>query len=177
MRTLTQPITGEGEIVGTLQYMSPEQLQGKEADARSDLFSFGCVLYEMLTGRRPFEGPNAATVIAAILDKQPAPLPVPPALERWFARFLNKDPGQRYQTAPEVQACAPRGPSNSGRQLRAVRAAPGGSRLPRPSSLARWSPVGLFRTPSASRPKNTRFVSTSRRPAMDDSLSARARVE
>ena len=59
--TLTQAITGEGEIVGTLQYMSPEQLQGKEADARSDLFSFGCVLYEMLTGRRPFEGQNAAT--------------------------------------------------------------------------------------------------------------------
>jgi Tol biopolymer transport system component/tRNA A-37 threonylcarbamoyl transferase component Bud32 len=101
--TLTQPITGEGEIVGTLQYMSPEQLQGKEADARSDLFSFGCVLYEMLTGRRPFEGPNAATVIAAILDKNPAPLPVAPALERVVRTCLNKDPGQRYQTALEVK--------------------------------------------------------------------------
>jgi eukaryotic-like serine/threonine-protein kinase len=101
--TVTQAITGEGEIVGTLQYMSPEQLQGKVADARSDLFSFGCVLYEMLAGRRPFEGPNAATVIAAILDKQPAPLPVPPALDRVVRTFLNKDPGQRYQTAPEAQ--------------------------------------------------------------------------
>ncbi len=101
--TLTQPITGEGEIVGTLQYMSPEQLQGKEADARSDLFSFGCVLYEMLAGRRPFDGPNAATVIAAILDKQPAPLPVPPALERVVRTCLNKDPGQRYQTARETE--------------------------------------------------------------------------
>jgi len=101
--TLTQAITGEGEIVGTLQYMSPEQLQGKEADARSDLFSFGCVLYEMLSGRRPFDGPNAATIIAAILDKEPAPLPVSPALERAVRTCLNKDPGQRYQTAREVQ--------------------------------------------------------------------------
>jgi eukaryotic-like serine/threonine-protein kinase len=101
--TLTQAITGEGAIIGTLQYMSPEQLQGKEADARSDLFSFGCVLYEMLTGRRAFEGPNAATVIAAILDKDPAPLPVPPALERVVQACLRKDPAQRFQTALELK--------------------------------------------------------------------------
>jgi tRNA A-37 threonylcarbamoyl transferase component Bud32 len=120
--TLTQAITGEGEIVGTLQYMSPEQLQGKEADARSDLFSFGCVLYEMLSGRRPFEGPNAATVIAAILDKEPAPLAVPPALERVVRTCLSKDPANRFQTAlelkralawafeqPEVTSLRPRG--------------------------------------------------------------------
>src|SRR5271154_115369 len=100
---VTKALTDQGQIVGTLQYMSPEQLQGKEADARSDLFSFGCVLYEMLTGRRPFEGPNAATVIAAILDKAPAPLPVPPAIERVVRTSLNKDPGQRYQTALEAQ--------------------------------------------------------------------------
>ncbi|MGP0074806.1 MAG: protein kinase domain-containing protein [Bryobacteraceae bacterium] len=101
--TLTQAITGEGAIVGTLQYMSPEQLQGKEADARSDLFSFGCVLYEILAGRRAFEGPNAATVIAAILDKDPAPLPVPPALERVVQACLRKDPAQRFQTALELK--------------------------------------------------------------------------
>ena len=101
--TLTLAITSEGAIVGTLQYMSPEQLEGKAADARSDLFSFGCVLYEMLSGRRPFDGPNAATVIAAILDKEPSPLPVPPALERVVRTCLNKDPGQRYQTALELQ--------------------------------------------------------------------------
>ncbi len=101
--TLTLAITGEGEIVGTLQYMSPEQLQGKEADARSDLFSFGCVLYEMLTGRRPFDGPNAATVIAAILDKEPAPMAVPPALERVVRTCLSKDPGRRFQTALELK--------------------------------------------------------------------------
>src|SRR6266446_2795223 len=65
--TLTD-LTGKGQIVGTLRYMSPEQLQGKEADPRSDLFSFGCVLYEMLTARRAFEGQSAASVIAAILE-------------------------------------------------------------------------------------------------------------
>ncbi len=101
--TLTQVITGEGAIIGTLQYMPPEQLQGKEADARSDLFSFGCVLYEMLSGRRAFEGPNAATVIAAILDKEPAPLPVSQALERVVRACLNKDPAQRFQTALELK--------------------------------------------------------------------------
>ena len=62
--------------------MSPEQLQGKEADARSDLFSFGCVLYEMLTGKRAFEGQSAASVIAAILEREPAPLDTP---RRWTA--------------------------------------------------------------------------------------------
>src|SRR5512144_2181418 len=69
--TLSQALTGEGQIVGTPQYISPEQLQGKEVDARSDLFSFGCVLYEMLTGKRAFEGESAASVIAAILVREP----------------------------------------------------------------------------------------------------------
>jgi eukaryotic-like serine/threonine-protein kinase len=101
--TMTQSITGDGQIVGTLQYMSPEQLQGKAADARSDLFSFGCVLYEILSGRRPFDGPNAATVIAAILDKEPAPLPVPPALAQVVGTCLAKNPSRRYQTALELK--------------------------------------------------------------------------
>jgi serine/threonine protein kinase len=74
---VTNALTQQGQIVGTLQYMSPEQLQGKEADARSDLFAFGCVLYEMLTGKRAFGGLNAASVIAAILERQPAPLTSP----------------------------------------------------------------------------------------------------
>lgn len=101
--TLTQALTDEGAIVGTLQYMAPEQLQGKEADARSDLFSFGCVLYEMLSGRRAFEGPNAATVIAAILDKEPAPLAAPAAIDRVVRACLNKDPAQRFQSALELK--------------------------------------------------------------------------
>jgi predicted Ser/Thr protein kinase len=102
--TLTQAMTSKGQILGTLQYMSPEQMQGKETDARSDLFSFGCVLYEMLTGRRTFEGESAASVIAAILERQPAPLMVAPSLERVMRRVLAKDPDQRFQTARDLKA-------------------------------------------------------------------------
>jgi predicted Ser/Thr protein kinase len=101
--TLTAALTGKGQILGTLQYMSPEHLQGKEADARSDLFSFGCVLYEMLTGKRAFEGASAPSVIAAVLEREPAPLEVSPPLERVVRRALAKDPEQRFQTAREVK--------------------------------------------------------------------------
>src|SRR6516225_7470364 len=68
----TKALTEPGRILGTLQYMSPEQLQGKEADARSDLFAFGCILYEMLTGKRAFDGSSPASVIAGILEREPA---------------------------------------------------------------------------------------------------------
>jgi serine/threonine-protein kinase len=102
--TLTQALTGQGQILGTWQYMSPEQLQGKPADARSDLFSFGCVLYETLTGKRAFEGQSAASVIAAILEREPAPLPTPTPLDRILKRCLAKDPDLRFQTARDLKA-------------------------------------------------------------------------
>ncbi|HEV2198794.1 MAG TPA: protein kinase [Bryobacteraceae bacterium] len=101
--TVTQGLTGQGQIVGTLQYMSPEQLQGKDADARSDLFSFGCVLYEMLTGKRAFEGASTASVIAAILEREPAPLNLSPPLERVIKKSLTKDPEERFQTARDLK--------------------------------------------------------------------------
>jgi Tol biopolymer transport system component/predicted Ser/Thr protein kinase len=101
--TLTAALTGKGELVGTLQYMSPEQLQGKEADARSDLFSFGCVLYEMLTGKRAFEGQSAASVIAAILEREPAPLNISPPLQHVVKTCLAKDPDQRFQNAIDLK--------------------------------------------------------------------------
>jgi Tol biopolymer transport system component/predicted Ser/Thr protein kinase len=101
--TVTKTITQEGAILGTLQYMAPEQLQGKETDARSDLFSFGCVLYEMLTGKRAFEGASAPSVIAAVLEREPAPLEVAPPLARVVKSCLAKDPEQRFQTAREVK--------------------------------------------------------------------------
>ena len=101
---VTRALTGQGQILGTLQYMSPEQLQGKEVDARSDLFSFGCVLYEMLTGKRAFEGSNPASVIAAILEREPAALEVARPLDRVVRRSLAKDPDQRFQTARDLKA-------------------------------------------------------------------------
>src|SRR5881628_3259537 len=101
--TLTAALTGKGQILGTLQYMSPEQLQGKDADPRSDLFAFGCVLYEMLTGQRAFEGQSTASVIAAILEREPAPLDVAPPLERVVKKCLAKDPDQRFQTARDLK--------------------------------------------------------------------------
>ena len=84
--------------------MSPEQLQGKETDARSDLFSFGCVLYKMLTGKRPFEGDSPAGVMAAILEREPAPLTTSLPLDRILKRCLAKDPEQRFQTARDLKA-------------------------------------------------------------------------
>src|SRR5215472_12753444 len=99
----TRVLTEQGQIVGTLQYMSPEQLQGKEADARSDLFSFGCVLYDMLSGKRAFEGQNAASVIAAILEREPAPVEVAAPLERIVRNCLAKDPDHRFQTAVDLK--------------------------------------------------------------------------
>ncbi|MBK5255780.1 MAG: serine/threonine protein kinase [Vicinamibacteria bacterium] len=85
--TASAPLTGRGAILGTVPYMAPEQLEGKEADARSDLWAFGCLLYEMATGRRAFEGKSQASLISAIMDKEPPPISqlqplTPPSLER-----------------------------------------------------------------------------------------------
>lgn len=106
--TMTQPITGAGVIVGTLNYMSPEQAEAKEADYRSDIFAFGCVLYELITGRKAFDGSSPASVIASLLTAEPAPLSsvqplAPPALERVIRRCLAKDPDQRWQSARDLR--------------------------------------------------------------------------
>ena len=101
--TLVAPLTGEGQIVGTLQYMAPEQLQGGEADARSDLFAFGCVLYEMLSGKRAFGGSSQASVIAAILEREPEPLNLAPPLDRVIRKCLAKDPDKRFQNAQDLK--------------------------------------------------------------------------
>jgi len=105
--TVAQALTGEGKIVGTFQYMSPEQLEGREADARSDIWALGCVLYEMATGRKPFTGSGTASLIASIMREEPRPLteltPLsPPALERIVKKCLAKDPDDRWQTARDL---------------------------------------------------------------------------
>ncbi|HKF26221.1 MAG TPA: protein kinase, partial [Candidatus Acidoferrum sp.] len=101
--TQAQTLTRQGQIVGTLPYMSPEQLLGKAADARSDIFSFGAVLYEMLSGERAFEGSSPASLIAAVLERHPAPLELSPPLDRVIRACLEKDPEQRMQTARDAK--------------------------------------------------------------------------
>ncbi len=105
--TMTGPLTAEGTIVGTFQYMSPEQLEGREADARSDLWALGCVLFEMTTGKRAFDGGSQASLIAAIMERQPPALSAmqpltPPNLERVVTRCLQKDPDARFQSAGDL---------------------------------------------------------------------------
>jgi serine/threonine protein kinase/Tol biopolymer transport system component len=95
-------LTEEGAIIGTVSYMSPEQAQGKKVDVRSDIFSFGSVLYEMVTGRRAFQGETKLATLSAVLEKEPTPVSAivpetPPELEKLIARCLRKDPGRRVQ--------------------------------------------------------------------------------
>src|SRR5262245_20399748 len=101
--TVTRALTQDGHIVGTLQYMSPEQLQGKEVDARSDLFAFGCVLYEMLSGKRVFEADSKARLIAAVLEREPALVNLASPLDRLIRKCLAKDPDERFQTARDLK--------------------------------------------------------------------------
>jgi len=102
--TQAAPVTAEGTILGTLQYMAPEQLEGKEADARTDLWALGAILYEMVTGRRAFEGESAVSLIGAILEREPAPITarqplVPLALDRLVRQCLAKAADDRPDTA------------------------------------------------------------------------------
>src|SRR5437868_11648001 len=102
--TRAQVKTQTGMVMGTARYMSPEQARGQEVDARTDIFSLGVVLYEMLTGRAPFEGQTASDVIAAILKIEPPRLPdeVPRELEHIISRALRKDPDRRYQAVKDL---------------------------------------------------------------------------
>jgi eukaryotic-like serine/threonine-protein kinase len=108
MATVGGPATGVGTILGTLQYMSPEQLEAKDADARSDIFAFGVVLYELITGKRAFEGDSPASIIASILKGQPPPISqlcpmTPEGIDRVVQTCLEKDPDKRWQSAREVK--------------------------------------------------------------------------
>ena len=105
--TANDPLTAQGTILGTLQYMAPEQVEGKEVDARTDIFAFGAVVYEMATGKRAFEGKTQASLIAKILEIDPPPMSslqpmTPPALDRVVKRCLAKEPDERWQTASDL---------------------------------------------------------------------------
>jgi serine/threonine protein kinase len=106
--TESKPLTIEGTIVGTFHYMSPEQIEGREADARSDIFALGAVLYEATTGKRAFDGRTQATVIAAVLERDPPPITsvqpmAPPVLNEVIKTCLRKDPDERFQTAHDLK--------------------------------------------------------------------------
>jgi Tol biopolymer transport system component/predicted Ser/Thr protein kinase len=105
--TLVNPITAEGMIVGTVVYMSPEQIEGRAVDHRTDIFALGCILYEMTTGQRPFGGSSHVSIASAILSSDPAPVrslepSAPAALERIILTALEKNPDDRWQTAQDV---------------------------------------------------------------------------
>ncbi len=104
--TLTKVLTTEGTVLGTPQYMAPEQFEGKEADARSDIWAFGAVLYEMVTGQKAFQGKSYASLVGAILSTDPAPMAVQPLapawLERLVRRCLQKDADDRWQSMRDV---------------------------------------------------------------------------
>ena len=103
-----RPVTEQGSVMGTIAYMSPEQAEGKQVDARSDIFSFGSVLYETIAGRRAFQGETKMATLAAILQREPRPiaeiLPATPRdLEKAIARCLRKDPGRRFQSMADLK--------------------------------------------------------------------------
>ncbi len=105
--TEQKPLTEAGAVVGTLQYMAPEQLRGADADVRSDIFALGTILYEMATGRRAFEGKTRTSVVASILEAEPPPMATlqpmtPPALDHLVRKCLEKDPDERLQSASDL---------------------------------------------------------------------------
>ena len=134
--TAALTLTQEHSLVGTLAYMSPEQAQGRELDTRSDIFSFGAVLYEMLAGQRAFPGDNAATVIAAVMKSDPPALPaIPASLQRTIRRCLAKDPDERWQTARDLAA-----------ELRWIAERADGEAAPAPSTPRVRGPVAVAAT-------------------------------
>ena len=105
--TGNDPLTAQGSILGTLQYMAPEQLEGKEVDTRTDIFALGAVVYEIATGKKCFEGKSQASLIAAILEHESAPISslqpmTPPAIDRLVKKCLAKEPEKRWQAASDV---------------------------------------------------------------------------
>jgi Tol biopolymer transport system component/predicted Ser/Thr protein kinase len=138
-----QPRTETGAIVGTVAYMSPEQAEGGKADARSDIFSFGLVLYEMVTGRRAFQGDTKIAILSAILHKEPPPISqisknTPLELERIVARCLRKDPARRTQHIVDVRSALEelRDEAESGPQEQIL--------VARAHSWRRWVPAALL---------------------------------
>ena len=137
------PVTTAGTLIGTVHYMAPEQVEGREADARSDVWAFGAVVYEMATGHRPFDGPSAAAIIGAILRDQPRPISshqplAPRLLDHVVARCLAKNPDERWQNIGDV-----RGELQWIAESRTDTPAEGPHPLPVRRGLLRWPHVAI----------------------------------
>jgi eukaryotic-like serine/threonine-protein kinase len=180
------PATQEGVIVGTFQYMSPEQVEGKEVDGRSDIFSLGAVLYEVLTGKKAFEGKSQLSVASAILEKEPKAIRMvkpltPPALEHAIGLCLAKNPEERWQTAKDL-AQELRWVSESGEPARHGSA--GGASLGR-EKLA-WTvagvlgllliAAGIFWRPTGSTARKTFYYAALPVTAIDVALASNGRT-
>ena len=144
--TPSSPVTEQGTIVGTFLYMSPEQVEGKELDGRSDIFSLGTVLYEMVTGRKAFEGKSQLSVASAILEKEPEPISsirklTPRAFERVVSTCLRKDPEERYQSARDVSLNLKWVAEEGSQEVSAQKAARAGLRWQR---ILPWAIAGVL---------------------------------
>ncbi|HXP80245.1 MAG TPA: protein kinase [Verrucomicrobiae bacterium] len=173
LATLKGAITGEGTILGTLQYMAPEQVEAKEVDARTDIFAFGVVVYEMATGKKAFEGKSQASLMAKILETDPPPMTsltpmTPPALDHVVKRCMEKDPDERWQSAKDI--CEQlRWISNSGSQA-GITAAAAPEQKPRKYQMLAAGSVAIAiaviaaavfymrRTPTPSEKQSVRFT-------------------
>ncbi|HYM12977.1 MAG TPA: protein kinase [Bryobacterales bacterium] len=155
--TVSVDLTQKGTILGTFQYMAPEQLEGKDTDARSDLFSFGAVLYEMLTGRKAFAGASHASLITAIMSSEPAPVsalpPVAgraeaPGLDHVVRKCLAKSPDDRWQSAQDLMTELKWIAETSSQAAATVTTAPAPASIaappPQPRPWLRWSAAGLL---------------------------------
>jgi serine/threonine-protein kinase len=143
--TATAPLTAAGTLLGTIPYMAPEQLEGRDVDTRADLFAFGAIVYEMATGQRAFSGQSQASLIAAILERDPQPLSslaptVPPALDHVVQRCLAKDPDERWQNAHDLSTELQ---WISGSLTQTLSAAGAAVRTPPRRSPGRWAAVLL----------------------------------
>ena len=159
--TAAGPLTQAGALVGTVPYMAPEQLEGNEVDARADIFAFGCVLYEMITGQQAFEGRSQAAVISAILTADPAPISTlregaPALLDHLVQKCVAKDPEERWHSASDVAGqlewvvhheLSGRRPAEGGQRDAVAAAAP-----PESAVAARASSAGIARRTRRGRP-------------------------
>ena len=172
-------LTREGSIIGTVSYMSPEQAEGKRVDARSDIFAFGSVLYEILTGKRAFEGTSGISTLSAILRDDVKPIyeiapDVPPLLEQIVLRCLQKDPDARWPSMKQVEGALtalqrqldPEGqfaPPAASTTMSAVHPPEGPSAVTAPIDMPQ--PVAAGTTPAAAPPPSTAKASTTKPPA------------